>query len=324
MYTSFFSLVSDFDLSRREVLFTLSGCLLRDPLRELMTYQFHPAVRLAFCLPDSENDEPDPWEDIVYPKDSVPGVTKEELEEIVSGLQYLSRWPVGETFFVAKSMAKSVQLVRERDEPDWSATVTAISMNRQVEKLTVRFTNDNSLDDIALLVKSVLTGHDSLNRLCMSVEVISGNEKAFFDKLTEKISAQISSGQTSSDLVQGSAPTENFGTFHVGLKYFGLSFIAWPSGGSYLFRSNHYWDTVVCPHLVHNWFHLPQEPPSSLIPAFISAKLIGIGIKAVNQGLAYRKTTDLVARHLSTSSSGVLFRLLRRNLVSLAEMRDDD
>jgi hypothetical protein len=328
MYTSFFSLASDFDRNHREILFTLSGCLLRDPLRELMAYQFHPAVRLAFRVPDSENDEPDSEDDealfgeINYPEDSVPGVSKEELEEIVSGLQHLSRWPVGEILFAASSTGKCVQLVRQRDEPDWSASVTVISLNRHVEKLTVRFTNDNSLDEIAVLVQAVLTGHDSLNQLCMTVEAVSGNEKTFFDKLTEKISAQTSSGQSSSDLVPGSAPTEDWGTFKVGLKYFGLSFIACPSGGSVLFTSNRYWDTVVSPHLVHNWFHLPQEPPSSLIPALVSTELIGIAVKAVNQGLAYRKTTNLVARHLSTSSSGVLFRLFRRNLVTLAERQE--
>jgi hypothetical protein len=329
MYTSFFSLASDFDHNRREILFTLSGCLLQDPLRELMTYQFHPAVRLAFHAPDSENDEPDSENDepgpgdIEYPEDSVPSVSKEELEEIVRGLQHLSRWPVGEIYFAPSSRAKSVQLVRQRDEPDWPTAVTAISLNRHIEKLTVRFTNDNSLDDIALLVKTVLTGHDSLNQLCMTVEAVSGNEKAFFEKLTEKISAQTSSEQSSPDLVSGSAPTD-WGTFQVGLKYFGLSFIACPSGGSVLFTSNRYWDTVVSPHLVHNWFHLPQEPPSSLIPALLSTELVGIAVKAVNQGLAYRKTTDLVARHLSTSSSGVLFRLFRRNLVSLAEMQEQN
>jgi hypothetical protein len=303
IYTEFLSIVSSFDCDRF-VTFKLSGNLFRDPLQELTMIQFHPSARL----------EIEPNEEFEL------GVTDKELMDIVRDCHHLSHWPVGNfPYLVANSLVESLHFSRHNNWPGWSESVAELSQNQIVKKLSIEFTNSKSLDDIAALVNSVFACHKSLEHLCMTTQLNSGQDESFVDMFAGKISSTLST-----------VSSHGGSGLHVGLSYFGLTCIGRKSKARrvrhpryWKVKCNDYWDTMISPWLVYNWLHRkPDKPPLCKIPALLSTGLVGVATQAVNQGLAYAETSNLVPHDVSTSSATVLFCLLRRNFASLAEVWD--
>jgi hypothetical protein len=296
MYSSLFSIASD--LSSDCVLyFKLSGNLFRDPLNELRVVQFHPSVQLTI-EPNYEFEQ---------------GVTNEEVMDILRDLPHLAVWCVGDLpCAVASSLVESLRLIRHNDGHGWPQSVDEVSRNQIVKKLLIDFHNSKSLDDAVTLLKCVLAGHKSLEHLCMTVESMVDLENDFVDSFAGTIS------KTLSTLPNG---------LHVGLSHFSLIYIfrtSWACGvirPCYLkIKCNAYWDNMISPWLVHNWFHtIPKEPPRSKIRASLPAELLGVATQALNQGVAYAETSNLIPHDLSASSWTILFCLLRRNVDPLVE-----
>jgi hypothetical protein len=95
-----------------------------------------------------------------------------------------------------------------------------------------------------------------------------------------------------------------------------------------------YWDILVAPRLVMNWFFLQTEHEkrhespmwvlskqssqrskrSRLQPA---ASLLALHFRAINEGILYRKTTEQLPHNMSTANASVIHVMVRRVLVQV-------
>jgi hypothetical protein len=78
------------------------------------------------------------------------------------------------------------------------------------------------------------------------------------------------------------------------------------------------WDTLAMPSLALNWYRQTQQPQSlsPVVPAQ-EIRMIPLAIWAVNHGVVYRKTTNIIPLNMSASSSTVIYAMLQQNLNSL-------
>jgi hypothetical protein len=100
---------------------------------------------------------------------------------------------------------------------------------------------------------------------------------------------------------------------HFGLHSFRFAF----SDGRYnpFIKSSLQWDSFIVPSLVMNWYH--QQPGASPPLALDEIHVMERAVRAVNQGSAFRRATNVVPCDQSPSSASVFFDMLVRNAVSI-------
>jgi hypothetical protein len=171
-------------------------------------------------------------------------------------------------------------------------------------------------EKVALLLQEVIPSHPSFKELSVEAELISKVSDDINDEMT---------GRSIDHLLSSSESFPNTLT-HLSFEWTGQSF----EGGHKPEISSAVWDVQVAPHLAMNWlFHQSQAEQRHEVPTWARSKkasnrikrtgaqpaasLLALQIRAINEGILYRKTTEHLPHNMSTANASVIAALLQLN-----------
>jgi hypothetical protein len=96
-----------------------------------------------------------------------------------------------------------------------------------------------------------------------------------------------------------------------------VRFTLWNSLQPPVVRSNRIWDSHVVPVLAKNWFnrHLQKQSSSTAGESGVfDSRLIRLAIRAVNQGIVFGKTTNVVPSDMAFSNAILIFHLIKESV----------
>jgi hypothetical protein len=275
----------------------LNGNLTDDQVKELVSFPFHPNVRLGFSS----------------------SCSSEQCNRFLLQAKYLCHVEIPDKLvdvegedklFVSNPVFQSLTFRVQYNIPS-SKLLECISESKTINHLTVQCHDSKDEDKRRILdiLRTQCVGRDSsVKEFTIEVIVYSfpwhsfimGDAQRFFDQWTQYICNGCNKGLAR----------------HSGLSSFRFAF----SDGRYnpFIKSNPKWDSFLVPSLAMNWSCRQRRVESS--PSALDEICTMVwAVRAVNQGSAYRGATNVVPCDLSPSSASVIFDMLVRNAASIVK-----
>jgi hypothetical protein len=311
-------------------------------LNVILNHQFHPYVRLAFGNFDETSLDPVVFNFMLRHASShvrhlkVPKSLIQFLPSEYGGESFTAN-PRLETLTIDWTNLQSSLLYSYRDY--WNNTsvspdlLKGIQRNPNFQRLNLRFdapiysirdTREQYFINASVLhlMKRVIPSHPSFKELTVEA------------KLNAMDVPRSNNGETIDFLVLSTNPFPNGlvsspNSFLNGLSHLSFQFMGQSAAEDRKLQvSSTLWDSHVIPHLAINWlFHQSRAEQRHEAPAWAfskkatqhinrrglqpAASLLALQIRAINEGILYRKTTEHIPRDTSTTNASAIAGLLR-------------